>query len=189
MSAPMESQPTPPARYGAVARWLHWLTAALVLAAFVLGPGGAEALVYSQGMELQRRTHETLGLAVLALSIARVCWWVVDMRPELPQTPNWMAVGSRVVKVTLYLLLFVAPVTAIVGAWLQGYPLNWLGGDIPAWLPQSRDLGTRLGQIHGWLGDTILWLSGLHATAALFHHFVLRDPVLISMLPRAPRNH
>ena len=30
----------------------------------------------------------------------------------------------------------------------------------------------------------VLWLAGFHAAAALFHHFVLRDSVLLSMLPR-----
>jgi cytochrome b561 len=29
-----------------------------------------------------------------------------------------------------------------------------------------------------------MWLAGLHALAALFHHVVLRDGVLVSMLPR-----
>lgn len=30
-----------------------------------------------------------------------------------------------------------------------------------------------------WLGDAILWLAGAHALAALYHHFVLKDKVLI----------
>ena len=38
-------------------------------------------------------------------------------------------------------------------------------------------------RIHTWLGDAILWVAGLHALAALFHHFVLKDRVLESMLP------
>ncbi|MGA8785710.1 MAG: cytochrome b, partial [Polaromonas sp.] len=33
-------------------------------------------------------------------------------------------------------------------------------------------------------GDAIVWLAGFHAAAALFHHFVLKDGVLASMLPR-----
>ncbi|MEX3946040.1 cytochrome b, partial [Paraburkholderia sp. BR10937] len=37
---------------------------------------------------------------------------------------------------------------------------------------------------HKWLGDTIMWLAGFHAFAALYHHVVLKDDVLITMLPR-----
>ena len=33
----------------------------------------------------------------------------------------------------------------------------------------------------------ILWVAGLHALAALYHHFVLKDGVLRSMLPGARR--
>jgi cytochrome b561 len=29
-----------------------------------------------------------------------------------------------------------------------------------------------------------MWLAGLHALAALYHHFVRKDGVLLSMLPR-----
>ncbi|WP_410522846.1 cytochrome b, partial [Parvimonas micra] len=39
------------------------------------------------------------------------------------------------------------------------------------------------GDVHGWLGDTLMWLAGAHAVAALYHHFVRRDGVLASMLP------
>ncbi len=33
------------------------------------------------------------------------------------------------------------------------------------------------------LGDAILWLAGMHAAAAIYHHLVLKDGVLASMLP------
>ncbi|WP_342587451.1 cytochrome b/b6 domain-containing protein [Manganibacter manganicus] len=39
-------------------------------------------------------------------------------------------------------------------------------------------------EIHTTLGNVILWLAGLHAAAALFHHYYLRDGILKSMLPR-----
>jgi cytochrome b561 len=33
------------------------------------------------------------------------------------------------------------------------------------------------------LGTSLIWLAGLHAAAALFHHFFLKDRVLRQMLP------
>ena len=39
-------------------------------------------------------------------------------------------------------------------------------------------------RVHAWLGDAVMWLAGLHALAGLFHHYVLKDDVLESMLPR-----
>jgi cytochrome b561 len=39
------------------------------------------------------------------------------------------------------------------------------------------------GDVHGFLGDAILVLAGLHAVAAIYHHVLLKDGVLKSMLP------
>ena len=78
------------------------------------------------------------------------------------------------------------PVSAIAGAWLEGHPLT-LGilGNVPPMVPEFHAAGQVVANIHTYLGDAIVWLAGLHAAAALFHHFVLHDGVLLSMLPRA----
>lgn len=170
-------------RYGTLEQALHWATAILVLVAFIYGPGGSEQRVYSGAREFDRRLHETLGLCVLALTLVRLAWRAFDKRPDPAAVPRWMGVSAKVVQVLLYLLLFVVPFTAITGAWLEGHPLTWLGGDIQPWITESHPTGAWFANLHGWLGDAILWLAGLHAVAALYHHFVLRDGVLRAMLP------
>ena len=35
----------------------------------------------------------------------------------------------------------------------------------------------------GWVGNVLIWPAGLHAAAALYHHFWRRDRVLLRMLP------
>lgn len=173
----------PATRYSPVAQALHWLTALLVLVAFIYGPGGSELRVYSEARDFDRRLHETLGLAVFLLSFVRLAWRAFDGRPEPPDVPRWMAAAAKTVQALLYALLFLVPVTAITGAWLEGHPVTWLGGDIGPWISESHGAGEVVAEVHGWLGDTILWLAGAHAAAALFHHFILRDGVLRSMLP------
>ncbi len=171
-------------RYGAVAQLLHWVTAVLVLIAFIYGPGGSEQRVYSAARDFDRRLHETLGMSVLVLVALRLAWRMTDARPLHLQAVRWMEVAANAVRMTLYLLLFGVPLTAIAGAWLEGHPLTLLGGiEIPPALALSHDLGALVARIHTWLGDAILWVAGLHALAALFHHLVLKDRVLESMLP------
>ena len=172
-------------RYGAVAQSFHWIMAVLVLVAFIYGPGGSEERVYSAARDFKRQLHETLGMAVFALAILRVLWRMVDKRPDPPAIARWMDVSSKVAQGLLYVLMFALPVTAIGGAWLEGHPLTLLGGvQVAPWIAKSHDFGAAIAEIHTWLGDAIMWLAGFHALAALFHHFVLRDPVLVSMLPR-----
>jgi cytochrome b561 len=174
------------ARYGAVAQAFHWATAILVLVAFIYGPGGSEQGVYSTARNFDRQLHETLGLCVLALVATRVLWRMVDTRPDPPQVPRWMGFATKAVQGALYLLLFALPFTAIAGAWLEGHPLTLLAGvEIPSLLKGSHDAGATIARIHTWLGNAILWLAGFHALAALYHHFVLRDGALASMLPRS----
>jgi len=173
-------------RYGKVAQTFHWITALLVVAAFTLGPEGSELRVYAPEAAFQRQLHETLGSCVFALSLMRVLWVLVDrQRPQAPTTVRWMALAAKSMQGLIYVLLFAVPLTAVLGAWLQGHPVTLLAGlEIAPLFAKSNDLGRTLVKIHKLLGDSILWLAGLHAAAALFHHFFLRDHVLVSMLPR-----
>lgn len=171
------------ARYGVVAQTFHWATALLVLVAFIYGPGGSEQRVYSAARDFDRQLHETLGLCVLALVAVRVLWRMVDARPH-PHASGWMRVAATVTHTALYVLLFAVPFTAIAGAWLEGHPVTLLAGvEFPPALPISHDLGATIARIHTWLGDTILWVAGFHALSALYHHLVLKDDALVSMLP------
>jgi len=171
-------------RYGAIAQSFHWLTAVIVLVAFVYGPGGSETRVYSSMRDFDRQLHETLGLTVFVLVIARLAWRAIDNRPDPPAIPRWMDATSTLVQGLLYVLLVALPMTAVTGAWLEAHPLTLLGGiEIAPRIPRDHDLGARFASVHGWLGDAVMWLAGVHAVAAIFHHVVLRDGVLASMLP------
>jgi cytochrome b561 len=179
------ASPGPPQKYGLLAQAFHWLTAALVLAAFIYGPGGSEERVYATAQDFDRQLHETLGLCVLILSAARLAWRMFEQQPNPQSVPRWMGWAAKAVQVVLHMLLFCVPLTAITGAWLEGHPVTWLGGKIGPWIASSHTLGTQIANLHGWLGDAILWVAGLHAAAALYHHFFLRDGVLRSMIPGA----
>ncbi len=172
-------------RYGAIAQAFHWLTAILVLVAFLYSPGGSEQRVYSPAKAFDRTLHETLGLTVFVLVLLRVLWRSLDTRPDPPAIPRWMGIAAKIVQALLYVLLFALPLTSVTGAWLEGHPLTLLAGvQVPPLLPKAHDAGATIASIHTWLGDAIMWLAGAHAAAALYHHLVLRDGVLVSMLPR-----
>ena len=90
----------PVVRYDAVAQTLHWVTAVLVLAAFIYGPGGSEERVYSAARDLDRRLHESLGLCVLALVTMRLYFaYGSNMSsrrltaPKRAPSATWVAVG------------------------------------------------------------------------------------------------
>ncbi len=170
--------------YGAGAQIFHWVTVVLVVAAFVLSSGGPEARVYAPERAGELLVHETLGLCVFLVTLARLVWRMVDQAPDDPPMAVWLHVSSRLVQVLLFILLLAVPLTAIAGAWLEGHPVTvYAVGPIGPWLAESKGLGRELSQVHTWAGDALIWLAGFHAAAALFHHFVLKDRVLVAMLP------
>ena len=87
----------------------------------------------------------------------------------------------------LWLMLLAVPVSAFLALGSEGHPLTLLGGirvnDMPLIAQSALASMADWGDVHGFLGDAMVWLSGLHALAALWHHRVLRDGVLLSMLP------
>lgn len=176
----------PIARYDTVSQALHWATAILVLIAFIYGPGGPELRIYSPLRDFDRQLHETLGLCVFVLVLIRICWRIFfTTKPEPPPMPRWMTIAAASVQGTLLLLLFALPFTAVAGAWLEGHPLTLLGGiEIPPALDAAHDFGKTIANIHGWLGDAVVWIAGGHAAAAIYHHFYRKDDILVAMLPK-----
>jgi cytochrome b561 len=179
------------AHYDTVSRAFHWVTAIVVLIAFILGPGGFGRLM-RQGIDPATRSdivwHESLGLLILVLTVMRLVW--VALRPATPQamTSRRMQLAARLTHGALWALLLALPVTAFLGLGRGSHPLTLLGGlridDMPLITGSAIARWADWGDVHKLLGDAIMWLAGLHAAAALVHHWVLRDGVLEAMLPR-----
>jgi cytochrome b561 len=94
-----------------------------------------------------------------------------------------MAAAAKLVHLALYALLIAIPATAVLGTWLEGIPVTLPGFDIAPQITNERGPGQLIMEIHTTLGNAILWVAGVHAAAALFHHFFLRDDVFQSMAP------
>jgi cytochrome b561 len=171
-------------RYSTTAQLFHWITALLVVAAYIVSVGGPETRVYAAANDFNRGLHELLGFSVFALTVIRVSWRLLFPPPRSPDLPAWMEFGGKLTHWVIYALLLLVPVTAILGAWLEGHPLTLLAvGNIQPWISPSQQPGALLANVHGWLGNVLIWLAGLHAVVALYHHFWRCDPVLLSMLP------
>jgi cytochrome b561 len=170
-------------RYDIVTIWLHWLTAGLVVALWleaqiidVFGRGNT-AEIY------MRSLHITIGAAFTLVLIFRVFWRLTGARrPDFVEND----LLERMARPTHYLLYVLAAVTMVMGfltVWMQGDSI-WNLFTVPAYDPGNMPLGRWMRGWHGLAANAILIVAGLHAVAALFHHYLLRDDVLRRMLPR-----
>mgnify|MGYP002628295573 FL=1 len=170
--------------YDDLTKIFHWLTAVVVLAAFVYGPGGSEIQIYSAQRDLQHQIHETLGLTVFVLLFLRLSWQWIASKPARSDEPSWMLLLANIVQKSLYALLFLVPITAVMGAWLEGHPITLLIGlEFAPPFSAAHTAGKTIAEIHSLLDDTLIWLAGFHALAAIFHHVIWKDDVLTSMMP------
>ena len=177
-------------KYDKLSKAFHWLTAIAVVAAFTLGPGDFGELI-QQGVDPSTRNyivwHESLGLLVFTLTFLRLIW--VALRPAVPKfrMATWMRWLSRLVHLTLWASLFALPLSALLALGSEGHPLTLWGGfriTVVPFIANSSLTGLAdWGDVHKFLGNAILWLAGMHAFAAIYHHIKLRDGVLTSMLP------
>lgn len=174
--------------WGWPAKALHWAIAVLV--AVQLGVGLAMVwLVTDLGRRFELyQLHKSLGVLVLTLVVVRLGWRCAN--PILPTLPAGLSVlERRLAGLThrgLYLLLFLLPLTGWIMASASplGIPTIVFGlFRLPDAVGPNANLEDLMKVAHGLLAVLLLLLTGLHVAAAVKHHFVLRDEVLLRMLP------
>jgi cytochrome b561 len=85
----------------------------------------------------------------------------------------------------LYLLLVAQATTGFLFRWSQGHPVSFFGlFVIPSpFGPFDRGERQQIHGIHEKIGWAIVIIAFAHALAALYHHYSLKDRVLMRMLP------
>jgi cytochrome b561 len=179
-----------PTRYGVISQGLHWTAVALVVVAWTLGILGDE-LPRGPSRALGLYVHTTAGLLIIALTILRLLWRLVDPSPPAENTrfgewlfADWIGLGAKLAHIGLYVLLVAVPVAGIVLQFARGDSLP-IFGIVEVASPWARDRAFAGGvkEVHELLAHGLLALAGLHAAAALVHHWVFRDHTLTRMLP------
>ncbi len=176
-------------RYDPIAVTLHWLIALLIIGMLALGflmedfPGSIRPLAYT--------LHKSTGITILALSLFRLVWRLLNPPPALPAAmPRHLKLAAKATHWLFYVLILAMPLSG----WLmvsasQKYPtvFFWIG-EVP-FIPMPTGIDGKatahmFGDYHLWFAYSTLLLLALHLGAALKHHFVDRDTVLTRMLPR-----
>lgn len=174
--------------YGAVAMTLHWAVVILVFCAWLTGQFG-DVLPRGPQREAGEFIHIFLGLAILALVAARLCWRLADPPPpEDPAIGRWSERAARAIHYIMYALLVAAPIAGIVLQFARGHALPVFGlAEIASPWAADRSFAHNVKEVHETLANALLLLVGLHAAAALVHHYVLHDRTLTRMLPGSRR--
>src|SRR3974390_2940125 len=174
-----------PQGYGAIAMALHWIVVALVLGAWLTGQFGDE-LPRGAARETGLFVHMSLGLAIIAFVVARLFWRLSDPPPPPEESPlgAWGEWVGKAVHYFIYVALIAVPVAGIVAQFARGHAVSVLGlFELASPWAADRAFAHDIMEVHEVLANGILALIGLHAAAALAHHYIFHDRTLLRMLP------
>jgi cytochrome b561 len=171
-------------RYGSISMGLHWLTLLLLVAVYACinlneaFPRGSDARA------LLKTWHYMLGLSVLVLVALRFAANVFGPVPRIdPLPPAWQRLAAKSTHVALYTLMIVMPLLGWLILSAKGEPIPFFGLQLQALIGESRNVAEWGKEIHEFIGTAGYFVIGLHAAAALFHHYYVRDNTLRRMLP------
>ena len=171
-------------RYGTATIVLHWLMFLLIASTFA----SIELRVFfekgTETRDLFKMIHFSLGLLVLVLVVIRLMIILPQQPPEItPKPMGSLQKTAKVMEVTLYLFMLVMPILGWLILSGADKPVPFFGFDLPTLIDPNKDFARTLKDVHETLGVIGYWLVGLHAVAALFHHYFLKDNTLKRMLP------
>ena len=173
--------------YDGVAIALHWTTAVLVFVLFGLAIGWDSFSKPTQ--ESLQRLHVSLGVLLAAVIVARLAWRWMPAHQVGSIEAGWVKLASKGTHYLLYVLLVAQVALGFLFRWAQGHPAGFFGlFAIPGPFGQlGRPMRHQIHSLHEWIGWAIVIIAVLHALAALYHHYVLKDRVLRRMLPGGVR--
>ena len=177
------------ASYGTVAVAMHWLLAVGIVFSFLIGLSMVDLPLSPQRLRLFN-WHKWLGIAVLALSAARLGWRAAGHPPPpLPaHTPPWQQQAYRGTHLVFYALFFIVPLLGWATTSALGVPVVWLGWlPLPDFVPRNKLFGEEvLAPLHQASSYLLAGIVALHVAAACKHQFVDRDHLMARMWPWWP---
>lgn len=170
--------------YGFLSIGLHWFMLLLLAAVYAcmelrdFFPKGSDS------REALKTWHYMLGLSVLMLALLRLMLQITGPVPRIvPDPPEWQRLSAKLMKVALYALMIGMPLVGWLILSANGKPIPFFGWQLPVLIGESKTTSELIKEIHEAGATAGYFLIGLHAAAALFHHYVVRDNTLRRMLP------
>ena len=194
--------------YGGVSMLFHWATAAAFIAAYVIAyyviwivdpETSVKPPLFGLAPDGDRvvpilNIHWVLGVTIGFLVLPRLLWRLFGSAPRPLARSRAEAAAADLAHWALYALLIVMPLSGYMNTY---DPTDFGLFVIPAfkdtaffaWVSATSgvtwpDVEKPMEAIHRFTGKWLGWpLVLIHIGAAMFHHFVRRDAVLVRMLP------
>ncbi|CAE6942676.1 Cytochrome b561 [Vibrio sp. B1FLJ16] len=173
---------TPVQNYNLVARVMHWISALAIIGLFAVGLWMVELSYYSEWYRTAPHYHRSIGILLAIVTIARIAWKHISVSPKA-EGKAYEVAAAKLAHAVMYVLLITIFITGYLISTSDGRGIevfNWFtvpgAGEL---FPNQSDLA---GEIHFYSAWAVILIAGLHALAALKHHFIDKDNTLRKML-------
>jgi len=171
-------------RYGSVAIGLHWLMLFLIAAVYACIELRGNFPKGSDIREGLKALHFMLGLSVLVLVAIRAVFHLIDTTPRIdPEPPRWQNLSAKAMHFALYALMIGMPLLGWLTLSADAKQIPFFGLQLPPLVGENKVVADWAKEIHESGGTIGYFLIGLHAAAALYHHYFVRDNTLQRMVP------
>jgi len=173
-----------PVKYHSFLRILHWVMALLIITMLFLGWYMANMVEKNNPLRGSLYDlHKSIGVTLLILVIIRIAIRLATFIPPLPATIHpLIRAASQVSHYTLYIFMVIMPLSGYGMSNSFGRGVALFGIPLPKILPDDKEIGGLLRQVHGVAGYVLMGLVALHVAAALWHRFF--DKKENDVLPR-----
>ncbi|MBP2199710.1 cytochrome b561 [Pantoea cypripedii] len=163
---------------------LHWLTFFLVVIAYcTMEFRGLATRGSWQGFAMIIG-HFSTGSCVLVLMLSRVLLRLRHRSPAIvPKPEGWQTGLAHLMHLGLYLFFIALPILGILSRFYLGRTWWLFGIPMPVSAAPDPDFADILTGLHKTLAPYGYWLVGIHAVAALTHHYLMKDNTLLRMMP------
>nr|WP_318381628.1 cytochrome b561 [uncultured Enterobacter sp.] len=170
-------------KYSGLQIALHWLVFLLVVTAYcAMEFRGFAPRSYRPYFNI---VHVSCGISILVLMVARLLARLKYATPPIVPKPKPMVTGlAHLGHLVIYLLFIALPIIGLLMMWFRGN--NWIAFGIimPHATEANFDLVDILKTYHVTLAMLGYYVIGLHALAALMHHYFWKDNTLLRMMPK-----
>lgn len=160
--------------YGSVAKFFHWLMAALIIGMFMVAYTMIN-IPASHFSDLLYSLHKSTGLFLFGLVILRLLWRFVNIELKLPSTiPHWQRQLAKLNIIALYLFMLAMPLTGFLMSTLGNHRVSFYGIFSIAPLANSPLISQFFGKAHEILAYLLIASFTMHVMGAFYHPVLQR---------------
>lgn len=172
-------------KWGIISLLFHWLMGLMIIGMLGVGlymtqlpPSDFKWMLYG--------FHKSFGVIILILSFMRLVWRLSQTTPDLPELSRMHYLMAKASPWVLYILMFTMPISGYIMSVAGGHPVQLFDfWTLPNLMDKNPAVAGFAHTTHSVVGYLFVIVLILHVSAALYHHFCLKNFLLKRMLGKS----